>query len=100
MDSYWYIIYSVVEERTMNNNIVAKHAHKYNTAKVFVDRKARAVRGYMKHNRPDESYKGRNGTQRTVGGNALWEEYQSVKLLPCGFESHYRHHFNAHVAQW
>jgi hypothetical protein len=70
MESYWYIIYSVVEERTMNNNIVAKHAHKYNTAKVFVDRKARAKRGYMKHNRPDESYKGRNGTQRIVGGVA------------------------------
>jgi hypothetical protein len=31
------------------NNLVAKHARKYNSAKVFADRKQRAKRGYAKH---------------------------------------------------
>lgn len=30
-------------------NLVAKHSRKFNTAKVFDDRKARAKRGYVKH---------------------------------------------------
>lgn len=33
----------------MKGNLVAKHCHKYNTAKVFVNRKSRAKRGYVKH---------------------------------------------------
>jgi len=33
----------------MKGNSVAKHAHKYNTARVFANRKARAKRGYRKH---------------------------------------------------
>ena len=54
----------------MKHNFVAKHGHKYNTAKVFVDRKAQAKRGYRKHKNslPDESYRGRNVTQRDVVG--------------------------------
>jgi hypothetical protein len=37
-------------------NLVAKHARKFNTARVFDNRKARAKRGYSKHrNRPDEA---------------------------------------------
>lgn len=54
----------------MKNNFVAKHANKFNTAKVFDNRKARAKRGYNKHknNLPDESYRGRNTTQCGVAG--------------------------------
>lgn len=53
----------------MKHNFVAKHGHKYNTAKVFVDRKAQAKRGYRKHKSlPDESCRGRNATQGGVAG--------------------------------
>ena len=54
----------------MKDNHVAKHAHKYNTAKVFDDRKAKAKKGYRKHknNLPDESYRGRNVTQCDIAG--------------------------------
>ena len=53
----------------MKHNFVAKHGHKYNTAKVFVDRKAQAKRGYRKHkSRPEESSRGRNTTQCGVAG--------------------------------
>lgn len=54
----------------MKNNFVAKHANKFNTAKVFDNRKARAKRGYSKHKNslPDESYRGRNTTQGGVAG--------------------------------
>jgi hypothetical protein len=54
----------------MKHNFVAKNAHKYNTAKVYEDRKAKLKRGYRKHKNslPDESYKGRNVTQRDVVG--------------------------------
>ena len=54
----------------MKGNFVAKHSHKFNTAKVFDNRKARAKRGYTKHKKslPDESYRGRNVTQRDVAG--------------------------------
>jgi hypothetical protein len=31
------------------NNLVAKHARKYNTARTFADRKQQAKRGYSKH---------------------------------------------------
>lgn len=46
----------------MKDNYVAKHSRKFNTAKVYDDRKAKAKRGYSKHknNLPDESYRGRN----------------------------------------
>ena len=54
----------------MKDNFVAKHANKFNTAKVFDNRKARAKRGYRKHkgSLPDESCKGRNISQRDVAG--------------------------------
>ena len=53
----------------MKNNFVAKHANKFNTAKVFDDRKARAKRGYRKHKSlPDESYRGRNVTHCDIAG--------------------------------
>ena len=53
----------------MKHNFVAKHGHKFNTAKVFDDRKAKAKRGYRKHKSlPDESYRGRNVTQCDVAG--------------------------------
>ena len=54
----------------MKDNYVAKHGHKFNTAKVFDDRKAKAKKGYRKHKKslPDESYQGRNVTQRDVAG--------------------------------
>lgn len=52
----------------MKGNSVAKHAHKFNTAKVFDNRKSRAKRGYVKHkSRPDETYRGRNVTQCDIG---------------------------------
>ena len=57
------------KEKVMKHNFVAKHGHKYNTAKVFVDRKAQAKRGYRKHKSlPDESCRGRNATQGGVAG--------------------------------
>lgn len=31
------------------NNLVAKHARKYNTSRVFTDRKKQAKSGYAKH---------------------------------------------------
>ena len=54
----------------MKDNYVAKHAHKYNTAKVFDDKKAKAKKGYRKHKNslPEESYRGRNVTQRDIAG--------------------------------
>lgn len=54
----------------MKNNHVAKHAHKFNTARVFDNRKTKAKHGYRKHkgNLPDESYRGRNISQRDVAG--------------------------------
>ena len=54
----------------MKNNFVAKHANKFNTAKVFDNRKARSKRGYSKHKNslPEESYRGRNTTQCGVAG--------------------------------
>jgi hypothetical protein len=58
----------------MKYNFVAKHARKYNTAKVFDNRKAKAKRGYSKHkySLPDESYRGRNVTHCDVVGFELW----------------------------
>lgn len=35
--------------KTSQNNLVAKHAHKYNTARTFVDRKRAQKKGYTKH---------------------------------------------------
>lgn len=35
----------------MKDNYVAKHAHKFNKASVFEDRKAKAKRGHTKHKR-------------------------------------------------
>lgn len=54
----------------MKDNHVAKHAHRFNTAKVFDDRKAKTKKGYRKHkgNLPDESYQGRNVTHSDVAG--------------------------------
>jgi hypothetical protein len=54
----------------MKNNHVAKHAHKFNTARVFDNRKMKSKKGYRKHkgNLPDESYRGRNISQRDVAG--------------------------------
>ena len=54
----------------MKDNYVAKHANKFNTAKVFDDKKAKAKKGYRKHkgSLPEESYRGRNVTQRDVAG--------------------------------
>jgi hypothetical protein len=54
----------------MKDNFVAKNAHKYNTAKVFDNRKAKAKNGYRKHkgSLPDESYRGRNVTHSDIAG--------------------------------
>ena len=54
----------------MKHNHVAKHAHKFNTARVFDDKKAKAKKGYRKHKNslPEESYRGRNTTQGGVAG--------------------------------
>jgi hypothetical protein len=61
----------------MKNNFVAKHANKFNTAKVFDNRKARAKRGYNKHKHslPEESYRGRNVTQCDVVGAVKLESH-------------------------
>lgn len=62
----------------MKDNYVAKHSRKFNTAKVFDDRKAKAKRGYTKHKNslPDESYRGRNATQGGVAGKLEIGGYQ------------------------
>ena len=54
----------------MKHNFVAKNAHKYNTAKVFDNRKAKTKKGYRKHkgSLPDESYRGRNVTHSDIAG--------------------------------
>jgi hypothetical protein len=54
----------------MKDNYVAKHSRKFNTAKVFDDRKAKTKKGYRKHkgNLPDESYRGRNVTHSDIAG--------------------------------
>lgn len=61
----------------MKYNFVAKNAHKYNTAKVFDNRKAKLKRGYRKHKHslPDESYRGRNVTQCDVVGAVKLESH-------------------------
>jgi hypothetical protein len=64
-------------ENNMKNNYVAKNAHKYNTARVFVDRKSLNKSGYQKHKNslPEESYRGRNVAQCDIAGVILERTY-------------------------